>query len=380
MHIPYGHQNIDEDDIDSVVQVLRSDYLTTGPKIENFENRIAKYLGVKEAIAVSSGTAALHCVLHAIGIKKGDEVIVPTMTFASTVNAIVFMGALPVFVDVNKRTLLIDIDAVKQNINANTKAIIAVDYAGQPCDYNLLYKLSQQNGIKIIADACHSLGATYHNQNVGQLADLTVFSMHPVKAITSGEGGVITTENTEWAKTIKQFRNNGILSDYHERKRKGSWVYDIVNIGYNYRITDFQCALGISQLHKLSSHIKKRQAIASLYNAAFESCTTISYLDVEKNVSHAYHLYVIRLNEVRDGVDQQELFSRLTNQGIGVNVHYKPVHLHTYYQKHYNTADGMYPVAEKAYKQILSLPIYPTLSENEVEYVITNVLKALESN
>jgi perosamine synthetase len=243
-NIPYGRQWIDADDIAAVCEVLRSDWLTTGPKIPEFEAVFSRYVGTKFAVAVSSGTAALHCAMYALGIGPGHEVIVPTMTFAASANCVVYQGGIPVFVDVAPDTLLIDPKEVERNITPQTKAIIAVDYAGQPCDYDALKEIAARYRLSMVADACHALGASYRGRSVGSLADLSVFSFHPVKHITTGEGGIITTDNEEYAKRLRIFRNHGITSDHREREVQGSWFYEMVDLGYNYRITDFQCGVG----------------------------------------------------------------------------------------------------------------------------------------
>ncbi|MCP4566239.1 MAG: aminotransferase class I/II-fold pyridoxal phosphate-dependent enzyme, partial [FCB group bacterium] len=246
--IPYGRQSIDEEDIQSVVEVLRSDWLTTGPKVDAFEHALADYVGAEYGVAVSSGTAALHCAMYALGIGPGDEVILPPMTFAATANCVVFLGGTPVFADVQPDTLLIDPVAVEKKITKRTRAIIAVDYAGQPCDYDSLRDIANSHGLSLIADGCHALGAVYKGHRVGSLADMTVFSFHPVKHITTGEGGMITTNDPKFAGRMRRFRNHGIDTDFRQREQQGSWYYEMVDLGYNYRITDMQCALGLSQL------------------------------------------------------------------------------------------------------------------------------------
>ena len=256
--IPYGRQFIDEEDIQAVVEVLRSDWLTTGPKIEEFEHAMAAYMGATHAVAVSSGTSALHCAMYSIGIGKGDEVIVPPMTFAATANCVVFQGGTPIFVDVDPDSLLIVPEKIEKKITPRTKAIIAVDYAGHPCDYDKLYEIAKKNKLVLVADSCHALGAEYKGRRSGTFADLNIFSFHPVKHITTGEGGMITTKNADYADRMRIFRNHGITTDHRQREKQGSWFYEMVNCGYNYRITDFQCALGICQLQKLPKFFKRR--------------------------------------------------------------------------------------------------------------------------
>jgi perosamine synthetase len=371
--IPYGRQTIDDEDIKAVREVLRSDWLTTGPKVAEFEEALARYVGAKFAVAVSSGTAALHCAMYALGIGPGHEVIVPAMTFAASANCVIYQGGTPVFVDVAADTLLIDPEDVERKITPQTKAIIAVDYAGQPCDYHALKEIADRHHLSLVADACHSLGATYRGRSVGSLADLSVFSFHPVKHITTGEGGMITTDREEYAKRLRIFRNHGITSDHWQREAQGSWFYEMVDLGYNYRITDFQCALGMSQLQNLPRWLERRQEIARQYDEAFAGIKEIRPLAVEAEVRHAYHLYVIRVNKDERGFDRKTFFQALRSRGIGVNVHYIPVHLHPFYQKRFGTGPGLCPVAESVYEQILSLPMYPAMTDEDIKIVINTV-------
>jgi len=376
--IPYGRQWVDEEDIQAVIEVLRSDWLTTGPKISEFEQACAEVVGATYAIAVSSGTAALHAAIYATGVQPGDEVIVPAMTFVATANCVVFQGGTPVFVDVDPDTLLIDPEQVKAKITPRTKAIIAVDYAGQPCDYDVLRQIADQYGLFLVADACHALGATYKGRPVGSLADLTTFSFHPVKHITTGEGGMVTTDNPDFAERMRIFRNHGITTDYHQREKHGTWFYEMVDLGYNYRITDIQCALGLSQLRKLKVWVKRRQEIARTYDAAFSEIPEVRPLMVRSDVSHAYHLYVVRFDLRRLKATRAEIFAALRAEGIGVNVHYIPVHLHPFYRQMFGTRLGMCPVAEAAYEQIISLPIFPHMLDDDVNKVIAAVVKVIK--
>lgn len=373
--LPYGRQWIDEDDITAVTAVLRSDWLTTGPNVHEFETAFAGFVGAREAVAVSNGTAALHAAMHALGIGPGDEVIVPVMTFAASANCVVYQGGTPVFADVQADTLLIDPDDVAAKITARTKAIVAVDYAGQPCDYERLHTLARQHGLKLVADACHAIGGAYREMPVGTLADLSTFSLHPVKHITTGEGGVITTHDDEMARRMRVFRNHGITTDHRQRAEQGAWFYEMVELGYNYRLTDFQCALGLSQLRKLPGWVARRQAIARTYDAAFAGLTAVTPLTTRPEVSHAYHLYVVRFDLSQLTVDRNTLFQALRTEGMGVNLHYIPVHLHPFYRQRLGTRPGMCPAAEAAYAEIMSLPIFPQMSDEDVQDVITAVSK-----
>lgn len=377
--IPYGKQSIDDDDVKAVVDVLTSDWLTTGPKIPEFEQKFAELVHAKEAVAVSNGTAALHTAMYALGIHAGDEVIVPTMTFAATANCVVFQGANPIFTDVDPDTLLIDPDKIEEKITPKTRAIIAVDYAGQPCDYDHLWEIANRHHLAIVDDACHSLGGHFKNRPVGTLAQLNAFSFHPVKNITTGEGGMITTDNPELAKKMRLFRSHGISTDHRQREEQGSWFYEMVDLGFNYRLTDIQCALGISQLKHLPDWISRRQEIAQRYTLAFKNIPEVNPLAVRIDVFHAYHLYVVQfdLTELKKS-DRTLIFKALRAEGIGVNVHYIPVHMHPYYQNNFGTYVGQCPIAESAYRQIISLPIFPLMNDNDVEDVINAVEKVVK--
>ena len=367
--IPYGQQLIDDDDIQAVVDVLQSDWLTTGPKIQEFEKALADYVGAAHAAAVSSGTAALHCAMYSIGIGPGDEVILPPMTFAATANCVVYQGGTPVFADVDPNTLLIDPIKVEEKITDRTKAIISVDYAGQPCDYDRLRGIAEKYNLVLVADGCHALGAEYKGNKVGTLADLTVFSFHPVKHITTGEGGLVVTDDETIISKIRQFRNHGIETDFRQRETSGTWYYEMVDVGYNYRITDIQCALGVSQLRKLPQFINRRRQIASRYRKAFLS-SDIEPLEIRSGVGHAWHLFAVKIAFNKLRLDRNAFFKNLRKDGIGVNVHYIPVHLHPFYRKHFSTHPGMCPISEKAYDQILSIPIHPRMTDDEVDYII----------
>ncbi len=377
-YIPYGRQWIEEDDIAAVCAVLRSDWLTTGPKVSEFEEKFAHVVGARYGVAVSNGTAALHGALHALKIGPGDEVIVPPITFAATANCVVFQGGKPIFADVDEETLLIDPGEVEAKITAHTKAIMAVDYTGHPCNYEALQEIADRHGLALVADACHSLGGRYKGRPVGSLAELNAFSLHPVKNITTGEGGVITTDSARLAQRMREFRNHGITADHRQREAKGSWFYEMVDLGYNYRLTDFQCALGISQLDKLPGWISRRQELARKYDEAFAGMPAVTPLGVRPEVSHAYHLYVIQLNLALLKTDRDSIFRTLREEGIGVNVHYIPVHLHPYYRERFGTSPGLCPVAESSYERLITLPLFPRMSYPDVEKVITTLQHILE--
>jgi len=388
--IPYGRQHIDEYDINAVVEVLRSDWLTTGPKVAEFEQAVTDYVGAKYAVAVSNGTAALHASMYAIGIKPGDEVIVPPITFAATVNCVVYLRGTPVFADVDPNTLLIDPAKVEEKITEKTKAIIGVDYAGQPCDWDRLREIADRHKLRLVADDCHALGAEYKGKWVGTLADMTIFSFHPIKHITTGEGGMITMDDAELAKRMRLFRTHGIThdpksftsltSDIRHPTSDFSWLYEMTDLGYNYRMTDFQCALGISQLRKLPKFLKRRREIAARYDDAFSELSGINPLAVRPDLLHAYHLYVIRIDSDVLGIDRTTLFTNLRKKGVGVNVHYIPVYLHHFYRNKFNTEPGLCPVAEAAYEQIISIPMFPKMSDSDIEAVIEAISKSTKED
>lgn len=372
--LPYAHQSVSDADIAAVTAVLRSDWWTTGPTVIEFEKTFAAFTQSQEAVAVSNGTAALHTALYGIGIGPGDEVIVPPMTFAATANAAVFLGAKPVFADCDPTTLLLDPAEAEKKITKKTKAIIAVDYAGQPCDYDALWKIAQKHDLALIADACHALGGTWREKPVGSLADLSTFSFHPVKPLATGEGGMVTTDDPEIAERMRRFRNHCMTSDYRERQEKGSWYYEVVDLGYNYRLTDIQCALGMSQLKRVPAWTERRQEIAKQYDAAIVGMSGVKPLSVRKDVKHAYHLYVIELDLENLTADRNEIFRALRAENIGVNVHYVPVHMHPYYRRTFGTKEGLCPVAEQAYRRIISLPIFAGMTDQDIQ----DVLEALK--
>ena len=374
--IPYSRQSIDDEDVAAVVRVLRSDWLTTGPAVSEFEAAVADYTGASEAVAVNSGTAALHAMVAALQIGPGDEVIVPALTFASTANCVVFQGATPIFADVDPSTLLMCPESVDGLITKKTRAIIAVDYAGQPCEYDRLQQTADRHEIPLLTDGCHSLGARYNNQRTGSVTPMTAFSFHPVKPITTGEGGMITTNDADLAARMRQFRNHGIVTDSRQRDELGTWFYEMESLGFNYRISDIQCALGLQQIRKLDAFIKRRRQIAALYDEAFRNSDPIESVGRVAGAQHAWHLYVVH---VRRG-SRNAVFRRLRSAGIGVNVHYIPVHLHPFYRKRFRTGPGLCCAAEAAYEQILSLPVFPDMTDAQVEFVIGQLKQAVHQS
>lgn len=372
--LPYARQIVDEEDRNAVLEVLGSDWLTTGPAVERFEKALAETLGAPEVVVVSNGTAALHAAVHAAGIGPGDEVVVPALTFVASANAVVFAGGKPVFADVDSKSLSLDPESVKQRLTDRTKAIIAVDYAGQPCRYDELVPLAKSRGLTLIADACHALGGSHGGRKVGTLADLSTFSFHPAKHITTAEGGAISTADPEAARRMRRFRNHGIDSDLRSREAKGTFAYQMVDLGYNYRLSDLQCALGISQLKKLGAWVEKRRQLARLYDTALASMDFVEPVEQRLDES-SYHLYIVQLRLDRLSVDRDVIHQALRAEGIGANVHYMPVHLHEYYRKNHGTRAGDCPVAEKAYPRLLSLPLFPGMQSSDVEDVVTALAK-----
>jgi UDP-4-amino-4,6-dideoxy-N-acetyl-beta-L-altrosamine transaminase len=373
--LPYGRQSIDEDDIESVVEVLSSDWLTTGPKVAEFEEAFATRVQAKYAVSFSSGTAALHGAAFAAGLKPGDEAITSPMTFAATANCVLYQGATPVFADVSADTLNLDPDEVKSRITPRTRALLPVDYAGHPADMDAILELAARHGLVVIEDACHALRAEYRGRSTGSIAHMTVFSFHPVKHLATGEGGMVTTGSADYAEKLRQFRNHGISSDARQRQRDGQWHYEMVALGFNYRLTDIACALGLSQLKKLEANLLRRREIAARYAAEFSSLPEVIVPLVRAEVIPAWHLYPIRLRLERLSTDRAQVFRALRAENIGVNVHYIPVHLHPYYRDRFGYHGGEYPVAENAYKRLISLPMFHGMNDQDVHDVIAAVKK-----
>lgn len=368
--IPYGRQTIEEDDIQAVVDVLKSDYLTTGPKITEFEQKVADYVGVKYAVAVSNGTAALHAACFAAGIGEGDEVITTPLTFAASSNCVLYCGGTPVFADVDPRTYNIDPADIERKITPKTKAIIAVHLAGQPCDLDAIHKIARGHHLLVIEDGAHALGSVYKGKKIGGLSDMTTFSFHPVKPITTGEGGMIVTNNEDLYKKLVMFRSHGITRDESLMTRNdGPWFYQQLDLGYNYRITDIQCALGCSQMNKIDRFLARRKEIVKRYNEAFANCENIVTPYQLPETESGWHLYIIQVKNC----DRREVFEKLRELGIGVNVHYIPVYMHPYYQEH-GYENVHCPNAEEIYSHMMSLPLYPGLSDKDQQYVIEKVI------
>lgn len=372
--IPYGRQTIDEDDINAVIDVLKSDYLTTGPKIAEFEQAVASYTGAKYAVAISNGTSALHAACFAAGIGRGDEVITTPLTFAASANCVLYCGGTPVFADVDPYTYNIDPKDIRKKITDKTKAIIAVHLAGQPCDMDEIHSIAQEHNLIVIEDGAHALGSVYKGKKVGCLSDMTTFSFHPVKPITTGEGGMIMTDNGELYKRLVLFRSHGITRDDSMMARnEGPWFYQQLDLGYNYRITDIQCALGCSQMKKLDIFLKRRRELAERYNNAFIECDNIVTPYQLPDTQSGWHLYIVQVKKH----DRKQVFETLRDKGIGVNVHYIPVYMHPYYQEH-GYKDVHCVNAEEIYSHIISLPLYPGLTDEQQDYVIDTLKQLCE--
>ncbi len=380
--LPYGRQSLDDADVQAVVEVLKSDWLTTGPKVGEFEERFAAWVGARHAISFSSGTAALHGAAFAAGLGPADEAITTPMTFCATANCILYQGATPVFADVSADTLNLDPGEVSRKItsrdSSRVKAIIAVDYAGHPAALDELGELAKTQFPRalLIEDACHALGAEFRGKRVGGIADMTVFSFHPVKHLTTGEGGMVATNDARLAETLRRFRNHGISSEARQRQDSGQWFYEMVLLGFNYRLTDIACALGLSQLEKLEANLARRRKIAAQYAAAFRDLPAIVAPTVREGVNPAWHLYPVQLKLEMLAVGRAEIFRALRAENIGVNVHYIPVHRHPYYRERFKTEES-YPVAEDAYERLISLPMFHAMTAQDVEDVIHALHKVL---
>lgn len=372
--LPYGKQLVDDEDRKAVDAVLRGDWLTTGPHVKAFENAVTEFTGAKHGVAVSTGTAALHAALHSIDIAPGDEVIVPAISFVATANCALYMGARPVFADLERETLNISPEEIQKKITPKTRAIVAVDFAGHPCDHDALRAIAKQHSLKVVSDAAHSLGATYKGRNVGMLQDLTALSFHPVKHITTGEGGMVISDDGEVDKRLRSFRHHGIDLDFHKRNHGQTWQYDVVMLGFNYRIPDINCALGTAQMQKLPSWLQRRREIAAAYAKAFADLDTIDVPTEQSGCESAWHLYVVRLNLPKLTVGRKEFFTALRAENIGVNVHYIPIPWMSYYQS-LGYRPGDWPVAETEYERTISLPIFPAMTDQDVDDVVAAVKK-----
>ena len=377
--LSYARQCIDEEDISAVVEALRSDWLTTGPKITEFEEKFAAYVGSKYAVAVANGTAALHAAVFAAGIGPGDEVVTTPMTFVASANCVLYCGGTPVFADIDPRTYNINPDEIEKKITSHTRAVIPVHFTGQPCDLDRVNEIARKNNLIVIEDAAHALGAEYKGKKIGGLSDMTIFSFHPVKHITTGEGGMVTTNSVEFYHRLKQFRDHGVTRDRSFiAEDYGPWYYEQQGLGYNYRLTDIQAALGISQLKKLSSFLERRREVVEIYNQQFFQIKELILPYQAPYCRSAWHLYVISLDLRRLKAGRRKIFEALRAENIAVNVHYIPVYHHPFYRFNgFNNINCSCPFAEKLYESIISLPLYPAMSDRDVLDVIKAVHKVI---
>jgi UDP-4-amino-4,6-dideoxy-N-acetyl-beta-L-altrosamine transaminase len=373
--IPYGRQTIDEEDIRAVNEVLNSDWLTTGPKVDEFEKSICNYCGSHYAVAVNSGTSALDIAIQSLELPKGTEVITTPFTFAATSNALLFNGLVPVYADILRDTRNIDPKDIRKKITKKTRAILFVDFAGQPCDIGEIEEICHEKDLFMIEDACHALGAGYQGKKIGSLADMTIFSFHPVKLITTGEGGLVATNDSRRADTLRLLRSHGIDKTAHRLSETGApWAYDMVTLGRNYRMTDIQAALGVSQAKKIDFFVQQRTKLSQLYHELLEDIPQIELPVTIENVTHTWHLYTILLN----GIKRDVVFSYLKSHNIGVNLHYIPTYHFSYYQKNYPQNPSQFPVTEDVFKHILTLPLFPGLKEEEIHLIVRTLKNALQ--
>ncbi|MCR5391077.1 MAG: UDP-4-amino-4,6-dideoxy-N-acetyl-beta-L-altrosamine transaminase [Lachnospiraceae bacterium] len=373
----YGRQWINEDDIAAVEDVLRGDLITCGPKVDEFETALCDYTGAKHAVAVNSGTSALHCACIAAGIGEGDEVITTPITFAASANCALYCGAKPVFADIDPETYNIDPDSIRARITDKTRAVVAVDYTGQAVKIDEIRKICDENGLVFIEDAAHSIGTSYNGRKVGSLADMTCFSFHPVKTITGGEGGAILTNDDELYKKLVLAHTHGITHDESMMEgapHEGMWYYEMISLGYNYRMTDFQAALLISQLSRIDSFVARRKEIVKIYDEEFAK---VPQLIVQKEIPESdtsRHLYVIRLNFDNISCTRREFFDAMSAENVQCQIHYVPVYWFPYYE-HLGYKKGICPDAEEAYKGIMSIPLYPKMTDRDVEDTVHAVKK-----
>jgi len=379
----YAQQLIEEDDIQAVVDALRSDRLTQGPKLHEFEERLSERLGAPYCSATSSGTASLHLIALGLGWKPGDVIITSPITFLASANCIVYAGATPDFADIDPLNYTLDPAKVEERIlyhqseGRKVKAVIGVDYAGNPCDWDGLALLAKQYDLRLVNDHCHAIGSMHNGDPyfAAKFADAVNLSFHPVKHVTTGEGGAIVTRHKWLDEKIKVFRSHGVTKDPRLlSKNDGPWYYEMIELGFNYRITDFQCALGISQLAKLDRFLRERRMIAAFYDKGFSGDERFIIPAMRRDSLHAYHLYPLQINFSKLNISKPELFDGLRGKGINCQVHYVPVHLQPYYANRYGYKVGDFPIAEEFYRREISIPIYPNLNSDDLEYISSSIM------
>jgi dTDP-4-amino-4,6-dideoxygalactose transaminase len=381
MTVPFHRPSIGEEEIAEVVETLRSGWLTTGPKVERFQREFAAAVGARHAVALNSATAALHLALEAVGIRAGDEVVIPTYTFTATGEVVTYLGARPVLADCRADTLNIDVSTIECCLTSRTRAIVPVHIAGQVCDMEPILELARARGLAVVEDAAHALPATYKGRPVGTIGDVTAFSFYATKTITTGEGGMVTTERDDLAARIKRMSLHGLSGDAWNRyTARGHWYYEVADFGFKYNMTDVAAALGLRQLERMSAFQRRREDIARRYNDAFgELDTCFVPRDAGLGV-HAWHLYVLEINPAALRVDRNEVIEALGRKGVGTSVHFIPLHLHPVYQRAYGYREGQFPMAEAAFGRAISLPIYPAMTDGDVDHVIDAVRTTLRGS
>lgn len=377
--LPYGVQWLDDKEISEVIDSLKSNWITTGPKMRFFEDKFKSFIGSKYAIAVNSGTAALHISTSSINIQPGDEVITTPFTFVASANCVVYRGGIPIFADIKKDTYNIDPSEIKRKLTPKTKAIIPVHFAGQPCDMDEIIEIANENNLFIIEDAAHAIDAEYKNKKIGNISDLTTFSFHPVKNITTAEGGMVTTNDDELYNKLLMFRTHGISKDAVKRFGKsGDFYYDMQYLGFRYNLSELHASLGIHQLNKLEAFQKRRREITKIYNQELKNIKEITIPYVKSDIKHSWHLYVIQLDIDKLKVDRDYIFRALREENIGVNVHYIPVHYHSYYQTKFRLKKGILPNVEMLFPRIITIPLFHKMSDDDVYDVINALEKVIK--
>jgi UDP-4-amino-4,6-dideoxy-N-acetyl-beta-L-altrosamine transaminase len=373
--LPYGHHRIEEDDVAAVLEVLHSDWITQGPKVELFERAVADSCDAKYGVAFASGTAALHAACRVAQLGPGDQAITTPLTFVATANAIVYCGAEPRFADIEENSFNIDPAEIQKQITPKTKVLLPVDFAGHPVELERIVEIAHEHGLKVIEDASHALGAKYRGRPIGSIADMTVFSFHPVKQITTGEGGIVLTGDREFSKRLKTFRHHGIECPDPEHP----WNYEIRELGHNYRISDLQCALGLSQLRRLNERIVRKREIALRYQDGLASIEEVSLPVTASHVEHAWHIFVVLLNLEKLAADRDTILKALRSENIGATWHYPLVHLLPFYREKFGYGEGLCPVAERHSNRMITLPLFSAMSDDDAEDVIEATLKVLDA-
>jgi UDP-4-amino-4,6-dideoxy-N-acetyl-beta-L-altrosamine transaminase len=376
--LPYGTQWLNDKEIEEVVDSLKSSWITTGPKMRLFEDNFKKYIGSKYAIAVNSGTAALHISTSSIDIKPGDEVITTPLTFVASANCVVYRGGTPIFADIKKDTYNIDPNEIRKKITSKTKAIIPVHFAGQPCDMDEISEIAEENDLFVIEDAAHAVDAEYKGKKIGNISNLTVFSFHPVKNMTTAEGGMVTTNDNDLYEKLLMFRTHGISKDATKRFAKdGGYHYDMQYLGFRYNLSELHASLGIHQLNKIEMFQKRRREIVNIYNRELADFEEITLPYVRSDIKHSWHLYILQLNLEKLKVDRDYIFNALREENIGVNVHYIPVHYHSYYQNRFGLKKGLLPKVEWLFPRLLTIPLFHKMNDDDVYDVINSLEKVL---